>query len=194
METKMDKTSKANGNTALHPDVERVILTEEEIKEKVKEVAKKIDLEYKDKNLLLVCVLKGSVVFFSDLMRSLEIPAKIDFIRASSYGASAVSSGDLKFTLKLCEDGLCDADILIVEDIIDTGHTLKKVTDYYKKIAKSVKTCAFLDKPERREADIEADFYGVRIPNEFVIGYGLDYAEDYRTLPYVGVLKREVYE
>jgi len=190
----MNTTNKTSEIISQHPDVSKIILTEEEIKTAVKDIAEKIDLEYQGKNLLLVCVLKGSVVFFADLMRSLKTPAKIDFIRASSYGNSAVSSGELNFSLKLCEDGLKDVDILIVEDIIDTGNTLKMVADYYKKIAKSVKTCAFLNKPERREADIEADFYGVKIPNEFVVGYGLDYSENYRTLPYVGVLKREVYE
>ena len=170
------------------------LIDEEEIERIVKKLAKQIDEDYKDKRLVLLCILKGSVVFMGDLMKAVTIPVEIDFMKVSSYGNSATSSANVNIVLDLMRKDLADLDILIVEDIIDSGRTLSYLVEYLKlKGAKSVKTCTFLDKPERREVDYEADYVGKVIPNEFVVGYGLDYAERFRALPYVGVLKREVY-
>ncbi len=177
-------------------DVERVLLTEEQIKARVKELAKEIDEYYEDKpgKLVLLCILKGSVVFMADLMKAVNIPVDIDFMKVSSYGSATATSGNIKIHLDLHREDLEDCNILIVEDIIDSGRTLahlKKYLDF--KGARSVRTCTLLDKPERREVDFEADYSGFVIPDEFVIGYGLDYNEAYRELPFVGVLSPSVY-
>ena len=175
-------------------DVEKVLLTEEEIAGKIKELGAQISKDYAGKNLLLVSVLKGSVVFMADLMRAIDIECKIDFMAVSSYGAGAVSSGTVKIIKDLDID-LEGYDLLIVEDILDSGNTLSQL----KKILlnrnpKSFKICTFLDKPDRRVVDLYADYKGFVIPDEFVVGYGLDYNEQYRNLPCLGVLKRSVYE
>lgn len=177
-------------------DVERVLLTEEQIKARVKELAKEIDEYYEDMpgKLVLLCILKGSVVFMADLMKAVTVPVDIDFMKVSSYGAAASTSGNIKIHLDLHREDLEDCNILIVEDIIDSGRTLshlKKYLDF--KGARSVRTCTLLDKPERREVDFDADYSGFVIPDEFVIGYGLDYDEAYRELPFVGVLSPSVY-
>ena len=173
-------------------DVEKVLISEEEIKEICKRLGEQISRDYKGKNLLLVSVLKGAVVFMADIMRNITCECEIDFMAVSSYSGSK-TTGVVKFKkdMDVDPDG---RDILIVEDILDSGVTLS----YLKQVllqrnAASIKVCAFLDKPANRRADIEADYVGKVVPDEFIIGYGLDYNEKYRNLPYVGILKREVY-
>ncbi|MBQ1989326.1 MAG: hypoxanthine phosphoribosyltransferase [Clostridia bacterium] len=173
-------------------DVEKVLISEEEIKEICKRLGEEISRDYKGKNLLLVSVLKGAVVFMADIMRNITCECEIDFLAVSSYSGTK-TTGVVKFKkdMDVDPDG---RDILIVEDILDSGVTLS----YLKQVllqrnAKSIKICTFLDKPANRRADIQADYVGKVVPDEFIIGYGLDYNEKYRNLPYVGVLKREVY-
>lgn len=178
----------------LRQDIEKILISEEEIEEIVTSIAKKISEDYKDKKLLLLCILKGSVVFMGDLMKHISIPVQIDFMKVSSYG-SGTTSGVLKVSLDLKRTDLDTMDILIIEDIIDSGKTLSSLTKYLtERGAKSVRSCTFLDKPSRREVEFVPDYTGREIPDEFVVGYGLDYDEDYRALPFVGILKREVYE
>lgn len=174
-------------------DIEKVLLNEEEISEIVTRLGKEISKDYKGKNLLLISVLKGSVVFMADLMRAITIPCKIDFMVVSSYGSSTKSSGTVKIIKDLDID-LSGYDLLIVEDILDTGRTLNSLINILKtRNPNSVKICTFLNKPERRVVDLEAEYSGTIVPDEFVAGYGLDYDEVYRNLPYVGILKPEVY-
>ena len=176
-------------------DIEKVLISKEEIEELVERLASEISKDYKDKNLLLLGILKGSVVFMGDIMKALDIPTQIDFMRVSSYGHGTVSSGRVNIILDLFRNDIDTCDILIIEDIIDSGKTLSYLVQYLKgKGARSVKTCTLLDKPSRREVDFTPDYVGAAIPDEFVVGYGLDYNEDYRALPYVGILKRSVYE
>lgn len=174
-------------------DIEKVLLSEEEIKEIVARLGKEITEDYKDKNLLVVSVLKGSVMIMADLLRAIKIPCKIDFMSVSSYGSGTKSSGSVKI-IKDLDINLEGYDILIVEDILDSGVTLSSLKEILltRKPA-SVKICTFLDKPERRKANIVADYTGVQIPDAFVVGYGLDYDEKYRNLPYVGILSPSVY-
>lgn len=175
-------------------DIERVLVSEKQIEEIVENIAKRIDEDYKDKNLLMLCILKGSAVFFGDLLRKITIPAEIDFMKASSYGSSTVSSGNVRILLDIDHAKLKDCDVLIIEDIIDSGKTLAYLVDYLRfRGAKSVHTCTLLDKPGKRNIMLTPEYTGIQIPDEFVVGYGLDYDEKYRTLPYVGVLKPEIY-
>ena len=175
-------------------DIERVLLSESEISEIIKRLGKQITEDYKDKKLLLVSVLKGSIVFMADLMREISIPCKIDFMAVSSYATGTQSSGHVKI-LKDLDIDLDGYDLLIVEDILDSGNTLSKLKALLlSRNPKSVRICTFLDKPSRRTADIVADYTGIAIPDEFVVGYGLDYNEKYRNLPFLGILKRSVYE
>lgn len=175
-------------------DFERVLITEEQIKEKVAEIGKKINKDYGDNPILLICVLKGSAPFATDLMRQLEMDVALDFMIASSYGSGATSSGHLTITKDVTLD-LTGRDIIVVEDIVDTGFTLSKIkTMLLGRGAKSVKIAAMLSKPSRRTVDIDVDYIGFEIPDEFVIGYGLDYDERYRNLPFIGILSRSVYE
>jgi hypoxanthine phosphoribosyltransferase len=181
----------------INNDIEKVLVSEEEIGNIVKRISSEIDAYYgeRDSRLLLLCVLKGSVVFMGDLMKHIKTPVEIDFMKVSSYGEGTSSKGRINILLDLHRNDLGNTDILIVEDIIDSGKTLSYLVEYLLlKGAKSVKTCTLLDKPERREVVFEADWVGKVVPNEFVIGYGLDYDEQYRALPFVGVLKRSVYE
>lgn len=174
--------------------VERVLLSESDISEMVKQLGKQISEDYKDKNLLLVSVLKGSVVFMADLMRSISIPCEIDFMVVSSYGSGTKTSGNIKIIKDLNID-VKDYDLLIVEDILDSGVTLSSLKEMLEaRKPASVKICTFLDKPERRKANIKADYCGAEVPDEFIVGYGLDYDEKFRNLPHVGILKRECYE
>ena len=175
-------------------DIESILVSEEEIDDIIEKTARQIDEDYKDKNLLLLCILKGSVMFFGDLLKKITVPAEIDFIRVSSYSGTE-SSGTVRMLLDVDHGKLKDCDVLVVEDIIDSGRTLTYLCEYLKfKGAKSVRTCTLLDKPDRRVTDFVPDYTGVMIPDEFVVGYGLDYDEKYRTLPYIGILKPEVYE
>lgn len=175
-------------------NIEKVLISAEELAQMVDKLAAQISTDYADKDLLLVCILKGSVIFTGELMQRLTIPAQVDFMKVSCYG-SGTTAGVLKVQLDLKRDDLDTKDVLIIEDCIDTGRTLGGLTRYLKgKGCRSVRSCALLDKPARREINFKPDYIGCEIPNEFVVGYGLDYDEDYRSLPYVGVLKREVYE
>ncbi len=179
---------------SLRKDIDHILLSSEEIEETVKRIAGEIDRDYQDKNLLLLCILKGSVVFMGDLMKYITVPLEIDFMKVSSYGAASVTSGTVNIILDLQRRDMNNLDILIVEDIIDSGKTLSYLVNYLNlKGAKSVRTCTLLDKPSRREVDFVPDYSGRVIPDEFVVGYGLDYAEKYRALPFVGVLKEEIY-
>lgn len=176
-------------------DVERVLISEEELAKTVDRIASEIDRDYRDKNLLLLCILKGSIVFTGDLMKKLTIPCEIDCMKVSSYGSGTATSGKINILLDLHRKDLSEKDILIVEDIIDSGRTLSYLAEYLRlNGARSVKSAALLDKPSRREVNYVPDYVGLEIPDEFVVGYGLDYAEKYRTLPYVGILKPEIYE
>ncbi len=177
--------------------IAKVLVSAEEIDELTTRIAAKIDEDYSgrgDKRLVLLGILKGSVVFLGDLMRKLKTPHEIEFMKVSSYGAGTKSTGELKIHLDVTRSDLGDCDIIIVEDIIDSGRTLSHLVRYLKERgAVSVRTCTCLDKPSRREVDFSADYVGREIPDEFVVGYGLDYDEKYRMLPYVGVLAPEAY-
>ncbi len=175
-------------------DLQKVLLTEDEIKEILARLGKQISEDYKDKNLLLISVLKGSVVFMADLMRNITIDCKIDFMAVSSYGSGTKSSGSVKIIKDLDID-LAGYDLLIVEDILDSGNTLSHLKEILQsRNPRSIKICTFLDKPSRRTANINADYVGIETPDEFVVGYGLDYDEKYRNLPCLGILKRCIYE
>lgn len=179
---------------SMHNDIQEILVTEQQLQQKVQELGAAISRDYAGKDLLLVAILKGSVVFMADLMRAVTIPCNIDFMVVSSYGKGTNTSGLVKIVKDLDQD-LNGKHVLIVEDILDTGVTLSNLVPMLKmRNPASVKICTILDKPSRRKADIEADYCGYQIPDEFAVGYGLDYAENYRNLPYVGVLKREVYE
>lgn len=174
-------------------DIENVIISEEELAQIVKDLGARISEDYRDKDLLLVSVLKGSVLFMADLMREIKIPCNIDFMAVSSYGAGTKTSGVVKI-IKDLDASIEGKDLLIVEDILDSGRTLSYIRELLlARNPKSIKICTLFDKPERREADIYADYIGSRVPNEFIVGYGLDYNEYYRNLPYIGALKRSVY-
>lgn len=180
----------------MHKDIERVLLSEKELDQIISRLAGELDRDYAgdDKRLVLLCILKGSVVFMGELMKKVTIPVEIDFMRVSSYGSGTATTGNINIILDLDRKDIEQCDILIVEDIIDSGRTLAHLSRYLKlKGAKSVKTCTLLDKPERREVEFVPDYVGREIPDEFVVGYGLDYDERFRALPYVGVLKPEVY-
>src|SRR5690554_2984250 len=173
--------------------IKEILLTEEEIEAKIKELGKQITEDYKGKNLMLVGILKGAVMFMAELAKNIDMPVLMDFMAVSSYGKSSTSTGIVRI-IKDLDCSIEDKDILIVEDIIDTGLTLSYLTDNLKKRgAKSVKIVTLLDKPDRRKADVPVDYTGFTIPDEFVVGFGLDYAEKYRNLPYVAALKEEIY-
>ena len=174
-------------------DILRTLISEDELHDKVAALGRKISADYAGKNLLMVSVLKGSVVFMADLMRELSIPCEIDFMCVSSYGSGTKTSGVVKIMKDLDID-LKDRDLLIVEDILDSGMTLSDIKEMLKQRGtRSIRICTLLDKPERRQADIKPDYSCFTVPDEFVVGYGLDYDEKYRNLPYVGILKPEVY-
>ncbi len=174
--------------------IEKIYYSEEQLADIVSRLGKQISEDYKDKNLLLVSVLKGSVIFMADLMRAITIPCEIDFMCVSSYQNGTKSSGVVKIVKDL-DINLEGKDVLVVEDILDSGRTLS----YLKTILEgrnpsSIRICTLLDKPERRVVpDLIADYSGAEVPDEFIVGYGLDYGEKYRNLPFIGVLKREIY-
>ena len=175
-------------------DIARVLVTEEELRTRVKELGEAITAAYEGKELLVVGILKGSSVFMSDLIREIQLPLNIDFMIVSSYGNATESTGVVKI-IKDIEQSISDKHVLIVEDIIDSGLTLKYLTEmlHMRKPA-SVKLCTLLDKPAGRKVEVNVDYVGFEMPDEFIVGYGIDYAEGYRNLPYVGILKPEVYE
>ena len=179
----------------MNNDIAKVLISEEQLQAKVAELGAQISRDYEGKDLLLVSILKGSVVFMADLMRAITEPCSIDFMVVSSYGGANTTSTGLVKIVKDLDQDLSGKDVLIVEDILDTGVTLSNLVPMLKmRHPNSVKICTILDKPSRRKADIQPDYEGFQVPDEFVVGYGLDYDEKYRNLPYVGVLKPEVYE
>lgn len=175
-------------------DIQEILVDEKTLEKRVSELGAKITEDYKGEYPILVGILKGSSVFMSDLIRKITIPIEIEFLKASSYGAEAQSSGvvELEDDLSMEVQGRC---VILVEDIVDTGNTLKYLLNRFAGLgAKDVKVVSLLDKPERREQRVIPDYVGFEIPNEFVVGYGLDYAQKYRNLPFIGVLKKEIYE
>ena len=178
----------------LEQDVDRVLITEQQLKERIGEMGRQIAADYAGKPLTIVGILKGAAIFFADLARAIDLPLQMDFMSVSSYGNGTTSSGVVKIIKDLDAD-VTGRHILLVEDIIDTGITLAYLKDYLgNRGAESVKICALLDKPTRRERAVPVDYMGFTMPDEFLIGYGVDYAENYRTLPYVASLSRSVYE
>ncbi|MDD6284417.1 MAG: hypoxanthine phosphoribosyltransferase [Firmicutes bacterium] len=174
-------------------DVEKTLLSCEQLNQIVTDLGARISKDYEGKNLLMVSILKGSVVFMADLMRAVTIPCSIDFMSVSSYGSGTRTSGTVKIVKDLDID-LGGYDLLLVEDILDSGLTLSYVRDMLMtRNPASIRICTLLDKPARRKADIKADYVGAEIPDDFVIGYGLDYDEKYRNLPFVGILSPRVY-
>ncbi len=177
-----------------HPNVEYVMIAQEAIAARVKEMAKTLDEVYVGKSPVMVCILKGSVPFFSDLIREMQTEVTLDFMGVSSYGSGTESSGQIKITKELSTD-IKGRDVVIVEDIVDSGNTLYRLKNLLlTRQPASIRIVTLLDKPQRRVAPLQPEDTGFVIEDEFVVGYGLDYAEKYRNFPYVGVLKREVYE
>ena len=170
----------------------KILVPEEEVKEIVARLGKEINRDYADKNLVIVCVLKGSVMFAIDLSKHFDVVCEMEFVRTYSYGNGTESTGDVKMLIDFDRPDMAECDLLIIEDIVDSGNTLKFLVEHFKaKGAKSVKTCTLLDKPARRKVDYNPDYTGKVIPDEFVFGYGLDLFEKYRDLPYVAVVSDE---
>lgn len=179
---------------ALNNDISKVLVSEEELKKINQRLGAQITEDFKDKNLLVVGILKGSIYFMTDLTRYIDLPLKIDFLAVSSYGSGTKSSGAVKIE-KDIDINLEGCDILIVEDILDSGRTLNYVCELLRSRGpKSISIATLLDKPERRVVDLTPDYVGCDVPDEFVVGYGLDYDQKYRNLSYIGALKREIYE
>ena len=177
----------------LDNDVERVLFSEEELKNRVAEIAAQIDKDYAGKEPVLISVLRGSFVFMADLVRQIHVPCTVDFMAVSSYGAGTSSSGQVKIVKDLSEQ-IEGKDLIVVEDILDSGNTLSYLLKLLQaRKPASVRLCTLLDKPSRRVKEVELHYAGFSIPDYFVVGYGLDYAEKYRNLPYIGVLKPSVY-
>jgi hypoxanthine phosphoribosyltransferase len=177
----------------IHDDVLEVLLTEDQLKARIAELGRELAADYAERQPVLVSVLKGSIVFLADLVRAMEIPLSVDLMELSSYGASTESSGQVRI-LKDLSGSIKDRDVIVVEDIIDTGLTLNYLLRYlHDRGPASVRICCLLDKPARRLADIDIDYRGFTVPDRFVVGYGLDFDERYRNLPYVGVLRPSVY-
>ena len=177
----------------MEKDIKKILLSEEEINKRIKELGAEITEDYRGKDLIIIGILKGAVVFMSELCKRIDLPIDMDFMSVSSYGKSSKSTGEVKI-IKDLDRSVAEKDVLIVEDIIDTGNTLAYLTDNLEKRgANSVKIVTMLDKPIRRNIKVKVDYLGFEVPNDFVVGYGLDYAEMYRNLPYVGALKEEVY-
>lgn len=177
-------------------DLESVLVSEEQIEEITSRIAKQITEDYANSNkkLVLICILKGSLMFSCDLMKKISLPLEIDFMKVSSYGARSTSSGIINIHLDIKREDMSEVDFIVIEDIIDSGNTLSHLVKYLaERGANSVKTCTLLDKPSRRQVEFVPDYSGMEIPDKFVVGYGLDYNEKYRNLPFVGVLKPEVY-
>jgi hypoxanthine phosphoribosyltransferase len=180
----------------MNQDIERVLIDEAEIDAITTRLAAKIDEDYKDtgRPLVMVCILKGSVMFFVDLVKKIKRPVELEFMKVSSYGAGTVSTGCINLHLDLKRKDYEKLDLLLVEDIVDSGRTLSMLAALFReRNAHTVRCCTLLDKPARREVSFVPDYCGREIPDEFVVGYGLDYNEYYRDLPYVGILKPEVY-
>ena len=177
-------------------DFKTILVSEKELNEMCDKISEDIKKDYQgsNKKLVLICILKGSLMFTSELMKRIDLPLEIEFMKVSSYGSKTISSGVINIHLDIKRDDMEDVDFLIIEDIIDSGRTLSHLVRYLKERgANSVKTCTLLDKPERRTVDFTPDYCGKTIPDEFVVGFGLDYQEKYRNLPYIAILKPEVY-
>lgn len=178
----------------MHTDVQEILFTEEAVQQRIRELGVEITRDYEGKNPLVIGILKGATLFMSDLVKRIEIPVQLDFMAVSSYGQSSESSGVVRI-IKDLDQSIEGRDVIIVEDIIDTGLTLVYLKNLLQqRKAASVKLVSLLDKPDRHKVDIQADYLGFTVPDHFIVGYGLDYAERYRNLPYVGVLKPEVYQ
>ena len=174
-------------------DIERVLLSEEQLRQRVRELGEEISKEYAGKEILMIGVLRGAVMFLADLARAITVPVMIDFMAVSSYGTSTSSSGIVRI-LKDLDEEVAGKNVLIVEDIIDSGLTLSYLVDNIKsRQPASVRICTLLNKPERRKVDLEVNYNGFVVPDEFVVGYGLDYAEKYRNVPFIGILKPAIY-
>jgi len=177
----------------MQQDIQSVLYSQEEIARVVRDMGAQISKDYAGKNLFLVSVLKGSLVFMADLMRAIDVPCAIDFLAVSSYGSGVSTTGEVR-VLKDLDTPLEGKDVLVVEDILDSGKTLSFLLQTLQaRNPSSLRLCTLFDKPDRRQVAIQADYIGLQVPDEFIVGYGLDYAEKYRNLPYVGVLKPEVY-
>ena len=178
---------------SIHDDIERVLITEEQIRSRIAELGEELTRDYADKNPIFLGVLRGVVIFYADMVRAVPIPCEFDFMAVSSYGSGTQSSGNINISKDMTID-VHGRHVVILEDILDTGRTLQAVCRLleHRGVA-SLRICALLDKPARRTVDITADYTGFTVPNEFVVGYGLDYNDQYRNLPYVGVLKPEIY-
>jgi hypoxanthine phosphoribosyltransferase len=177
----------------VHNDIAEILVSEDKIRAKVAGLGRQISSDYQDKELVLIGLLRGAIVFLSDLMRELSIPVRLDFIGIQSYGAST-ESGAVRLVMDL-ETDIAGRDVLVVEDIVDTGKTLSYLVENLKaRQPASLRVCALLDKPDRRQVPIRVDYVGFEIPDKFVVGYGLDFAEGYRNLPFVGVLKEHLYK
>ncbi len=177
----------------LEQDIQEILFSEEQLKTRVAEIAREIEQDYQGKEVMLISVLRGSFIFMADLCRAIDLPCTLDFMSVSSYGSGTTSSGQVQITKDLSED-ITGRHIIVVEDILDSGNTLS----YLLKILEhrhpaSIRLCTLLDKPDRRVKPVEVHYSGFTIPDAFVVGYGLDYAEKYRNLPYIGILKPQVY-
>ena len=177
----------------MHKDLERILVSKQELEKRIAELARDINNDYRGKEPIFLGVLKGSVIFLSDLVRSVDLDCTMDFIGLSSYGNASATSGSVRIT-KDIEKDVEQRDIIIVEDILDSGYTMSYLVDYLKsKAPSSIRICVLLDKPARRKTEVHSDYFGFEVPDDFVVGYGLDYAERYKNLPYIGVLKPEIY-
>ena len=177
----------------LEKDIQEILFSEEQLKARVKEIAQQIEADYQGKEILLICILRGSFVFIADLCREIHLPCTVDFMAVSSYGKGSSSSGRVQIVKDLAED-ITDRHVIGVEDILDSGNTLSYLLNILEqRNPASVRLVALLDKPDRRVKPVELHYSGFTIPDAFVVGYGLDYAEKYRNLPYIGILKPEVY-
>lgn len=177
----------------MYSDIQEVLYSEEQIQDKIKELGEKLSIDYEGKNPLVICVLKGAFIFMADLVKQIRVPLELDFMAVSSYGQSTKSSGVVKI-IKDLDVPVEGRHILIVEDIIDSGLTLSYLIDVLeRRNAKTISVVALFNKPARRTVELEPEYAGYVLPDEFVVGYGLDYAEKYRNLPFIGILKPEIY-
>ena len=177
----------------MEKDIESILFSQEQLDKRVSEIAEEINRDYEGKNLILISVLRGSFVFMADLVRKIKHPCLIDFMSVSSYGKGSTSSGQVQITKDLSED-ISGMDVIVVEDILDSGNTLSYLLRILEqRHPASIRLCTLLDKPDRRKVEVAVHYSGFTIPDAFVVGYGLDYAERYRNLPYIGILKPEVY-
>lgn len=177
----------------LEKDIQEILFTEEQLKKRVDEIARQIEADYAGKEIMLISVLRGSFIFMADLCRAIRLPCTLDFMSVSSYGTGTSSSGQVQITKDLSED-ITGRHVIVVEDILDSGNTLSYLLNILEhRHPASVRLCTLLDKPDRRTKPVDLHYRGFTIPDAFVVGYGLDYAEKYRNLPYIGILKPEVY-